>query len=79
MAFLGLHYAIWIVLVLYFVGMLLMGWWSKRGIRNQEGYLLGNRQYGVPMMIMHAFGAGTHRGNVAGVMRQAVVSGASSI
>ena len=36
MGFLGLHYAIWIVLVLYFVGMLLMGWWSKRGIANQE-------------------------------------------
>ncbi len=77
--FLGLHYAIWIVLVLYFVGMLLMGWWSKRGIRSQEGYLLGNRRFGVPMMVMHAFGAGTHPGNVAGVMSQAVVSGASSI
>jgi Na+/proline symporter len=79
MEFLGLHYAIWIVLVFYFVGMLLMGWWSKRGIHNQEGYLLGNRQFGWPMMVMHAFGAGTHPGNVAGVMSQAVVSGASSI
>jgi Na+/proline symporter len=59
--------------------MLLMGWWSKRGIRSQEGYLLGNRRFGVPMMVMHAFGAGTHPGNVAGVMSQAVVSGASSI
>ena len=79
MEFLGLHYAIWIVLTAYFAGMLLMGWWSKRGIHNQEGYLLGNRQFGVLMMIMHAFGAGTHPGNVAGVMSQAVVSGASSI
>jgi len=79
MEILGLHYAIWIVLALYFAGMLLMGWWSKRGIHNQEGYLLGNRQFGSLMMIMHAFGAGTHPGNVAGVMSQAVVSGASSI
>jgi len=79
MEFLGLHYAIWIVLALYFAGMLLMGWWSKRGIHNQEGYLLGNRQFGTLMMVMHAFGAGTHPGNVAGVMSQAVVSGASSI
>jgi Na+/proline symporter len=79
MEILGLHYAIWIVLAAYFVGMLLLGWWSKRGIQNQEGYLLGNRQFGVPMMIMHAFGAGTHPGNVAGVMSAAVVSGASSI
>jgi len=79
MEFLGLHYAIWIVLILYFVGMLLMGWWSKRSIHNQEGYLLGNRQFGWPMMVMHAFGAGTHPGNVAGVMSQGVVSGASGI
>lgn len=79
MYILGLHYAIWIVLVLYFVGMLLMGWWSKRGTHSQEGYLLGNRQFGVPMMIMHAFGAGTHPGNVAGVMSEAVDSGASGI
>ena len=79
MEFLGLHYAIWIVLVLYFAGMLLMGWWSKRGIHNQEGYLLGNRRFGWLMMVMHAFGAGTHPGNVAGVMSQGVVSGASGI
>jgi Na+/proline symporter len=79
MEFLGLHYAIWIVLVLYFAGMLLMGWWSKKGIHNQEGYLLGNRRFGWPMMVMHAFGAGTHPGNVAGVMSQGVVSGASGI
>jgi len=79
MEFLGLHYAIWIILTLYFAGMLLLGWWSKRGISNQEGYLLGNRQFGVTMMIMHSFGAGTHPGNVVGVMSQAVVSGASSI
>jgi Na+/proline symporter len=79
MTFLGLHYAIWIVLIVYFAGMLLMGWWSKRGAHSQEGYLLGNRQFGSLMMIMHAFGAGTHPGNVAGVMSEAVVSGASSI
>ncbi len=79
MQFLGLHYAIWIILVFYFAGMLLMGWWSKRGVHSQEGYLLGNRQFGTPMMIMHAFGAGTHPGNVAGVMSEGVVSGASSI
>lgn len=79
MEILGLPLAIWIVLILYFAGMLLMGWMSKRKIKNQEGYLLGNRQFGWPMMVMHAFGAGTHPGNVAGVMSQSVVSGASSI
>jgi Na+/proline symporter len=79
MKFVGLRYEIWTILALYFAGMLLMGWWSKRRIHNQEGYLLGNRRFGWLMMVMHAFGAGTHPGNVAGVMSQAVVSGASSI
>ena len=79
MVFLGLHVAIWVVLVLYFAGMLLMGWWSKRGIHNQEGYLLGNRQFGTSMMVMHAFGAGTNPGDVAGVMSKTVSSGASGI
>ncbi len=79
MTFLGLHYTIWIILAIYFAGMLLLGWWSKHGIHNQEGYLLGNRQFGWPMMVMHAFGAGTHPGNVAGVISESVVSGASGI
>jgi len=79
MELLGLHYAIWIVVTLYFVGMLLLGWWSKREAKGREGFLLGKRQFGVPMMIMHAFGAGTHPGDVAGVTSQTVRSGASGI
>ncbi len=79
MVILGLDIAIWIVLVLYFAGMLLMGWWSKRGIHDREGFLLGGRQFGVGMMVMHAFGAGTHPGDVAGVVSKSVERGASGI
>ncbi len=79
MDLLGLHYAIWIVVILYFVGMLLLGWWSKREAKGSEGFLLGKRQFGVPMMVMHAFGAGTHPGDVAGVTAKTVSSGASGI
>jgi len=79
MEILGLKLVIWIVLSLYFVGMLYMGWRSKRGIHDQEGFLLGNRQFGVPMMVMHAFGAGTHPGDVAGVTGKSVSAGASGI
>lgn len=79
MAFLGLHIAVWMVLVVYFAGMLLMGWWSRRGIHDQEGYLLGHRRFGVWMMVMHAFGAGTNPGDVAGVVSKTVSGGASGI
>jgi Na+/proline symporter len=79
MLILGLHYLIWIVLVLYFIGMLVLGWWSKKGIVDREGFLLGNRQFGVAYMVMHAFGAGTHPGDVAGVTSKTVERGASGI
>lgn len=79
MEFLGLHIAIWVVLVLYLAGMLVLGWVSKRGIRDREGFLLGNRRFGVWYMVMHAFGAGTHPGDVAGVASKTVERGASGI
>jgi Na+/proline symporter len=76
---LGLHYTIWVVLGVYLVGMLALGWWSKRGTHSQEGYLLGNRRFGTFMMVMHSFGVGTHPGGVAGVVSKTVSSGASGI
>ena len=79
MAFLGLHYAIWIVLALYFAGMLLLGWWSRRGTSSQEGYLLGNRQFGTSMMVMHAFGAGTNPSDITGTISKTISAGASGI
>ncbi|HPY48677.1 MAG TPA: hypothetical protein PLO68_02385, partial [Sedimentisphaerales bacterium] len=79
MVFLGLHAAVWMVLVVYFAAMLLLGWWSKRDVRDQEGYLLGHRRFGVWMMVMHAFGAGTNPGDVAGVVSKTVSGGASGI
>ncbi len=77
--FLGLSTVIWGVLVVYFAGMLLLGWWSKRSIHDQEGYLLGNRKFGVWMMVMHAFGAGTNPGDAAGTVSKTVAGGASGI
>jgi len=79
MVFLGLDITIWIVLILYFAGVLLLGWWSKREVHSQEGYLVGNRRFGTAMMVMHAFGAGTNPGDVAGVVSRTVSAGASGI
>ena len=79
MELLGLDIVIWIILVIYLAGMLLLGWWSKRDAHSQEGFLLGNRRFGSFMMIMHSFGAGTHPGAPAGVISKTVSSGASGI
>ncbi len=79
MTFLELDVVIWVVLVFYFIGMLLIGWWCKRSIKDQEGYLLGNRKFGPWMMVMHAFGAGTGPGDTAGTVSKTVAGGASGI
>ena len=79
MMILGVHIHIWLVMSLYFVTMLLIGWWSRRRARNSEGYLVGHRRFGVFMMIMHAFGAGTNPGDAAGVISRTVSHGVSGI
>ncbi|UCD51299.1 MAG: sodium:solute symporter family protein [Phycisphaerales bacterium] len=79
MVLLGLDITIWVVLLVYLLGMLALGWWSKRGAHSQEGYLLGNRRFGSFMMVMHSFGAGTHPGAPAGVISKTVSAGASGI
>jgi len=76
---LGLHLSIWVVLVLYFGFMLTLGWWSKKTIHDREGFLLGNRRFGIGYMVMHAFGAGTNPSDVGGVSRETVSGGASGI
>ncbi len=76
---LGLEYVIWGVLAFYFAGMLALGWWSRRRASRQSGYLIGDRRFGTPMMVMHAFGAGTNPGDAAGVVSGSVAAGASGV
>ncbi|MCP4641094.1 MAG: hypothetical protein GY851_11700 [bacterium] len=68
MEFLGLHPAIWFILAIYFLAMLLMGWFARRHIHDQNSYLLGGRIFNIRHMVMHSFGAGTNPGEVAGVV-----------
>ena len=76
---LGLHYAIWLVLAVYFAGMLLLGWWSKRQARDSEGYLLGGRRFGTAMMVMHSFGAGTNPTDTTGTISKTMTAGGAGI
>lgn len=75
----GLDPTIWMVLALYLAVMLALGWWSRRRASSQSGYLMGDRKFGTPMMVMHAFGAGTNPGDAAGVMSGSVQTGASGV
>ncbi|MCH8193647.1 MAG: sodium:solute symporter family protein, partial [Planctomycetes bacterium] len=79
MHILSLHYLIWIVLIVYFAGMLVLGWRSKSRAASHEGYLLGNRKFGTWWLVMHAFGAGTSPADVSGSFSKTVTGGASGI
>jgi len=79
MEILGLNPAIWIVLVVYFLAMILMGWFARKHAADPDGYLLGRRAFNVWYMIMHAFGAGTNPGDVAGVVSKTVGRGAAGV
>ncbi len=79
MEFLGLNWSIWFVLVVYFAAMIMMGWFARRRIHDQDSYLLGNREFNIWFMVMHSFGAGTNPGDVAGVVSKTVGRGAAGV
>src|SRR5437773_11799896 len=68
-----------IVLIAYFVVVAAIGFAATRLIRNREDYLMGGRRFGKAMMIMFAFGAGTHADSAVGVTSQSYKYGLSGI
>ena len=53
----------YIVLILYFVGMIAVGLWAMKRVKNQEDYFMGGRGFGKLLQTFAAFGAGTERMN----------------
>ena len=54
---LGLHIADVAVLVVYLVGIMAIGIWSARMIKNMGDYFMP-RTFGKAFLVMHAFGSG---------------------
>ncbi len=74
----GLHVADIIVLVLYFVGMSLMGLKVAKGIESMSDFFMP-RKASSALMIMHAFGSGTHADQAVGVASKTYTNGLSGI
>ena len=68
-----------IVLVAYFVVIAAIGFAAQRLVKNREDYLMGGRRFGKAMMIMFAFGAGTHADSAVGVTAQSYKYGLPGI
>ncbi len=59
MYWIGLHWADWLLLVAYLVGVTALGVWSHRRVHNMVDYFMGGRRFGKAFLVFFAFGAGT--------------------
>lgn len=75
---LGLHIIDLVVLVLYLVGITAIGVWSGRLIKNLGDFFMP-RRFGKGMLIMHAFGTGTHSDQGVSVASKTFTNGLSGI
>ena len=55
-----LHPLDWIVIVTYFVGIVILGLWVARRVKDTEHFFLGKRGFSVWLILGQAFGVGTH-------------------
>ncbi len=74
----GLHPVDAIVLVIYLVGITLLGSWMARGVASMADYFMP-RRFGKATMIMHAFGTGTASDQAVTVASATVRDGLSGI
>lgn len=75
---LGLHIADIVAIVLYLVGITVVGIWAARFVKNMGDFFMP-RKFGKTMLITHAFGTGTHSDQAVTVASKTYTSGLSGI
>ncbi len=56
----GLHIYDVLTLGVYLIGITIIGLAASRGVKGTLDYFMGGRKFGKAVLIMHAFGTGTH-------------------
>ncbi|MHC4647342.1 MAG: hypothetical protein ACYTBJ_17765 [Planctomycetota bacterium] len=74
----GLHPVDICVLVFYLLGMVVIGVWSARKIKDSADFFMP-RRFGKAMMIMFSFGTGTHSDQAVSVASKSFTNGLSGI
>src|SRR5437867_12188220 len=64
---LGLQLLDWIVIVGYFLGMVAIGFWARRRVKNTHDFYQGGRSFGRALMTFLNFGNITDAGQTAGI------------
>ena len=68
-----------IVIAVYFLAVLLIGFWSMSRIKNQEDFFLGGRRFGKLILVFAAFGQSVNSSSAVSATTTTVVNGASGI
>jgi SSS family solute:Na+ symporter len=68
-----------LVIVLYFVSVIMIGFWSMRRIKNQEDYFLAGRRFGKLVQTFAAFGQATSSSTAINATTTTMANGASGI
>lgn len=76
---LGLKLIDWAVIVVYLVGITVIGFWAVRKVRSSTSYFIGDRKFGKVMMAFFMFGSGTHSDQAVSVASKTYQTGASGI
>ncbi len=75
----GLTAADLVVIALYVVVMIGIGYWSMKRIKSQEDFFMGGRGFGKVLQIFAMFGSGTSTDSPIGTARNTFVGGLSGI
>jgi solute:Na+ symporter, SSS family len=75
----GLHITDILVIALYFLVVIAIGFWASKRINNQEDYLLGGRRFGKLVQTFASFGQATSADGPVGVATTTFKNGAAGI
>ncbi len=79
MSFLGLHFVDWLVIIIYFLGMVYIGKWASRKIKNTQDFYQGGRSFGKVLFAFLNFGTITSADQATGVSREIYRQGLSGL
>ena len=76
---LGLELIDWIVIIVYLLGITMVGLWAVKKVRSSASFFIGDRKFGKVMMAFFMFGSGTHSDQAVVVASKTYHSGVSGI
>ncbi|HUV40803.1 MAG TPA: sodium:solute symporter family protein [Sedimentisphaerales bacterium] len=75
----GMSIIDWSIIVVYLIGITILGIWTAKRVKSAASFFIGDRKFGKVMMMFFMFGAGTHSDQAVSVASKTFTAGASGI